>query len=197
MYVLSRVLFIPGVEPHWARSSPEYLRSFGERYLDPLFFPPGALFVFFCNGVATFGEKKEISNYMSTFHPKMGPFCLNKSRPKLSVRTHWSVSTIVQNDIPKKWPAALDASPEMGGGTSRKADPIRPFPASNTPAKVSKPPFSVFKTGLPKRDGVSVDYQAFFHIWGTSASEYLVCSDELVWTINHFVIRNFRRKFLG
>ena len=48
-----------------------------------------------------------------------------------------------QNDILKKWPAALDASPEIAGGTRRKESPISPFPGSSTPAEVLKPPFSV------------------------------------------------------
>ena len=59
------------------------------------------------------------------------------------------MSTFFQNDILKKWQAAFDTSPEMAGGTARKAGPIRPFPGSNTPAKVLKPPFSVFETCLP------------------------------------------------
>ena len=54
-----------------------------------------------------------------------------------------------QNDILKKWQAAMDASPEMAGVISRNPGPVRPFPASNTPAKVLKPPFSVLKIGFP------------------------------------------------
>ena len=59
--------------------------------------------------------------------------------------------TIFRNYILKKWLAALDASPEMAGGTSRKAGPIRTFAGSNTPAKVLKSPFSVFKPACHKR----------------------------------------------
>ena len=52
--------------------------------------------------------------------------------------------TTLHRDTLKKRQAALDASPEMACGTWRKAGPIRPIPGSNTPAKVLKPPFSVF-----------------------------------------------------
>ena len=35
-----------------------------------------------------------------------------------------------KSELLKKWQAALDACPEMTGGTSRKAGPIRPFPGT-------------------------------------------------------------------
>ena len=57
---------------------------------------------------------------------------------------------IFQNDTLKKWPAALDPSPEMAVD-KKKADPIRPFPGSNTPAKALKPPFSDSKPVCHKR----------------------------------------------
>ena len=52
----------------------EYLRSFGERYLDPFFSSRGIVPIFY--GVATFGEKnqEDISSHLSTFHTEMGPF---------------------------------------------------------------------------------------------------------------------------
>ena len=56
-----------------------------------------------------------------------------------------------QFDILKKWQATLDASPGMAGRTSRIAGPIRPFPGSNTPAKVLQPLFSVLKPVCHKR----------------------------------------------
>ena len=53
----------------------------------------------------------------------------------------------------KKWQVALDAFPEMTGGTSRKAGSIRRFLRSNTPGKDLKPSLSVLKPvchwGLP------------------------------------------------
>ena len=114
----------------------------------PVLFSPRASFDFFY-GVATWGKNQaESSSYISTFHPKIGPiFRINRVRIWFWV--NWSVSTIFLNDILKKWQAAFDVSPEIAGGTSRKAGPIRPFPGSNTSSKVLKPPFSVFKTGLP------------------------------------------------
>ena len=53
----------------------EYLRSFGERYLGPFFFSPGAPFEFFT--VLPLSETKnreEISSYISTVQLKTGPF---------------------------------------------------------------------------------------------------------------------------
>ena len=129
--MLSRVLH-SGVEANWARSSQEYLRSFGERYLNP-FFSPGASFEIFT--VFPLSEKKSrnISSYISTFHPKMWPIL----RPTLISRKLERVDKI-QNDGLKKCQAVLDASPEKAGGTSRKTTRTRPFPGSNTPAKVLK-----------------------------------------------------------
>ena len=95
-------------------------------------------------GDATFGEKnqQEISSNMSTFHPEAGPIFSSKSRPKLILGETGMYRISFKNDILKKWQAALDASPGMAGGTSRKtprkSDPIYPFPGSNTPAKVLK-----------------------------------------------------------
>ena len=120
----------------------EYLRSFGERYLDPFFVSPGASFEFF-----TVSPRRGFPLYIDA-SSENGAYFSNKSGPKLIWRKLKCVDNF-QNDILKKRQAALDASPEMAGGTSRKADPIRPFPGSNTPAKVLKPPFSVFRTRLP------------------------------------------------
>ena len=59
------------------------------------------------------------------------------------------MSTIFKIISLNKWQVVLDASPEMTGGTSRKAGSIRRFLRSNTPGKDLQPSFSVFKTGLP------------------------------------------------
>ena len=48
---------------------------------------------------------------------------------------NWNGSTFFLKNILKKMQAALDASPEVAGGTTRKAGPIRPFPGSNTPSR--------------------------------------------------------------
>ena len=74
--------------------------------------------------------------------------CSDKSRLKLN-KGNWSVQTIFENAILKKRQIkmALHASRKMTGRTSRKAGPIRPFPWSNTPAKVLKHRFPETKTG--------------------------------------------------
>ena len=110
----------------------EYLRSFGETYLDLLFFSPGASFEIFT--VLPLWEKKikKSKRYFELYTDVSfeNRACFSsKSRPKLILRKLECVD-IFQNDILKKWQAALDASPEMNGGTSRKAGPIRPFAGS-------------------------------------------------------------------
>ena len=129
----------------------ECLRSFGERYLDPFFFLQGhcSIFLLCCH----FWRKKSTRDFQLyvDVSPENGTYFSSILRPKLTLNfeetgvcRHFS-----KNDALNKWKATLDASPEMAGGTSRKAGPIRPFLGSNTPAKVWKPLFSVFKTGLP------------------------------------------------
>ena len=63
---------------------------------------------------------------ISTFHPRTGHFL------PIPFVGNWfggngTVSTIFRNDTLTKWQVALDASPEMTGGTSRKAGSIRRF----------------------------------------------------------------------
>ena len=55
---------------------------------------------------------------------KNGAHFSSKPRPTLILRKLEYVD-IFQNDILKKWQSALDAPPEMTGGASRKAGPIR------------------------------------------------------------------------
>ena len=103
-YGLSRVL-----HPEWNRiglALLKYLRSLGERYLDPFFFSPGASVELLT--VLPLSEKK-----------------INKRFPAIyrgSIRKWGLVFRIIrklecvdnfQNDVLKKWQAALDASPGM------------------------------------------------------------------------------------
>ena len=121
------------------------------RYIDSFFFSPGASFGFFT--VLPLSEKLIKERFPAVYRRFLRQWGLpfsNKSHPKLIRRKlDWTGSTIFQNDILKKRQAALDTSPELAGGTSRKAGSIRPFPGSNTPPKVLKPPFSVLKNSLP------------------------------------------------
>ena len=145
--------FTPAVEPD-CRSF-EYLRSFGERYLHPFSFSPGASFDFLTVLPLSDEKNKEyISSYnIWTFHPKMGAlFRMNRVRNWF--RGNWSVLTFFKRISSRNGKRRRMPLLKRLLGLSRKAGPIHPFPGSNTPAKVLKPPFSVFKTGFAVRHGL-------------------------------------------
>ena len=145
-YVLSRVL----------RPESNRIGLALRRVLAILWWEVSRPVLYFSKGIVRFflrcrhlGKKsgREFQLYIDVSSENRAYFRINRVRIWFWV--NWSVSTIFLNDILKKWQAAFDVSPEIAGGTSRKAGPIRPFPGSNTSSKVLKPPFSVFKTGLP------------------------------------------------
>ena len=85
--------------------------------------------------------------YISQFHPKkLSIFRINSVRNRF--RGKCSVSAKIKTLLLKKRQTSLDASRKNASRTLRRAGPILPFPGLNTPAKVLKPPFSVFRINL-------------------------------------------------
>ena len=82
---------------------------------------------------------------MPQFHPKKWPiFRINSIR-----KWFWGNCVVSKKKaIMKKRPTPLDASRKKASRNLKTAGPILPVPGSNTPAKVLKPPFSVFRISL-------------------------------------------------
>ena len=86
---------------------------------------------------------------------------------------NWSVSTFFQNDIVKKWHAALDASPGMAGGLLEKRARFARFPGQPRLRRCWNLHFQFLKPVYHKR-------------WH-KANCYLVCS----WTINSSPLKRY------
>ena len=115
----------------------ECLRSYGENYLDTFFFSPRASLERLA--VLPFSEKKS----RRCFIGKWGLFfeyITSKTDFEETGVCRRSFQMISWINGKRRW----TPPPKMAGETSRKANPIRPFPGSNTPAKVLKPRCSAF-----------------------------------------------------
>ena len=103
--------------------------------------------------VVIFRQKNQqgIFRYISRFQPqKSRLFQINRV-------LNWIEETGVyfSNCYPEETGNGVACLSQIAVGNSRKACPIRPFPRSNTPAKVLKPLFRETKTGLPYEEMAS------------------------------------------
>ena len=95
-----------------------------------------------------------IFGYISQFHSKKWPiFRINSVRNWF--RGNYGVSAKIKTPLLKKRQTSLDASRKKVSRTLGRAGLILPFPGSNTPAKVLKPLFSVFRISFIVRDGLN------------------------------------------
>ena len=103
----------------------EYLRSFGERYLDPFFFLQGhrSNFLRCCH----FRRKKSRRYFQPSIHVSYGngAIFLSKSCPKLILRK-LECDNIFQNFIPKKWQSGVGCLSRNDWWDFKKSGPDSP-----------------------------------------------------------------------